>query len=220
MHVPAVSPRELTGTAALKRGIPPGARGGIQIRMVRWVNPAGNGGGDQDHSASARRIRTYRCSTAAPTVFPTATVPISRLRQVPTGLTAQQTAEILHVRLLDQVVSMPLVAVQTVHPVEIPQLQFLDTDDMPVLALDRGSGPDVQKTVRCRSCRSSSSNACPSLYNDRCQLVDPDSPMMVLPVEIPQGAFLGRGLHARRCVWRRWPDSAENCGDSTGAVLG
>ena len=30
MHVPAVSPRELTGTTALKRGIPPGARGGIQ----------------------------------------------------------------------------------------------------------------------------------------------------------------------------------------------
>ena len=31
VHVPAVSPRELTGTTALKRGIPPGARGGIQI---------------------------------------------------------------------------------------------------------------------------------------------------------------------------------------------
>ena len=31
MHVPAVSPRELTGTTALKRGIPPGARGGIQL---------------------------------------------------------------------------------------------------------------------------------------------------------------------------------------------
>ena len=31
VRVPAVSPRELTGTAALKRGIPPGARGGIQI---------------------------------------------------------------------------------------------------------------------------------------------------------------------------------------------
>ena len=28
---PAVSPRELTGTAALMHGIPPGARGGIQI---------------------------------------------------------------------------------------------------------------------------------------------------------------------------------------------
>ena len=27
MHVPAVSPRELTGTTALKRGIPPGAPG-------------------------------------------------------------------------------------------------------------------------------------------------------------------------------------------------
>ena len=153
---------------------------------------------------------------------------------------------------------MPFVAVLTAQKlVEIPQLQFLDTDDMPVLALERGSGLDVQKTVRCRSYGSSSSNACPSLYNDRCQLVDPDSadvlfldkvvlpvvmqdlfsgldvqktvdvpqlqfltPMVVLPVEIPQGAFLGRGLHARRCVWRRWPDNAENCGDSTGAVLG
>ena len=31
MHVPAVSPRELTGTTVLKRKIPPGARGGIQI---------------------------------------------------------------------------------------------------------------------------------------------------------------------------------------------
>ena len=31
VHVLAVSPRELTGTAALKRGIPPGARGGTQI---------------------------------------------------------------------------------------------------------------------------------------------------------------------------------------------
>ena len=30
-------------------------------------------------------------------------------------------------------------------------------------------------------------------------------------------AVLGQGLHARCCVWRRWPDSAENCGDSTGA---
>ena len=40
--------------------------------------------------------------------------------------TAQQIAEILQVRLLDQVVSMPVVAVQTVQPVEIPQLQFLD----------------------------------------------------------------------------------------------
>ena len=71
--------------------------------------------------------------TATPTVFPTATVPISKLRQVPTGQTAQQTAEILQLRLLDQVVSMSVVAVQTVQPVEIPQLQFLDTDDMPVV---------------------------------------------------------------------------------------
>ena len=31
VHVLAVSPRELTGTTALKRGIPPGARGGVQI---------------------------------------------------------------------------------------------------------------------------------------------------------------------------------------------
>ena len=31
VHEPAVSPREFTGTAALKRGIPPGAWGGVQI---------------------------------------------------------------------------------------------------------------------------------------------------------------------------------------------
>ena len=38
VHVPAVSPRELTGTAALQRGIPPVARGGIQILgMVMWM---------------------------------------------------------------------------------------------------------------------------------------------------------------------------------------
>ena len=140
---------------------------------------------------------------------------------------------------------MPFVAVQTVQPVEIPQLQFLDTDDMPVLALERGSGLDVQKTVS--SCCSSFSNAwvdpdsADALFLDKVVLpvvmqdlfsgldvqktVDVPqlqflTPMVVLPVEIPQGAFLGRGLHARRCVWRRWPDNAENCGDSTGAVLG
>ena len=35
------------------------------------------------------------------------------------------------------------------------------------------------------------------------------------------GAVLGQGVHARCCccVWCRWPDSADNCGDSTGAVL-
>ena len=77
--------------------------------------------------------RTVACAapvttrTAAPTVFPTATVPISKLRQVRTGQTAQQTAEILQLRLLDQVVSMPVVAVQTVQPVEIPQVAVLRT---------------------------------------------------------------------------------------------
>ena len=39
VHVRAVSPRELTGTTALQRGIPPGARGGIQILgMVQNMN--------------------------------------------------------------------------------------------------------------------------------------------------------------------------------------
>ena len=37
VHVPAVSPRELTGTTALERGIPPGARGGIQILGMVFV---------------------------------------------------------------------------------------------------------------------------------------------------------------------------------------
>ena len=141
--------------------------------------------------------------------------------------TAQQTTEILQVRLLDQVVSMPVVAVQTVQPVEIPQLQFLDKDDMPVVALTGVLVRTCRKLWRCRSCRSSSRNACPSLYNDRCWLVDPDSadalffdkvvlpvvmqdlfsgldvqktvdvpqlqfltPVVALPVEIPQGAVL------------------------------
>ena len=39
VHVPAVSPRELTGTTALKRGIPPGAWGGIQILGMVLVRP-------------------------------------------------------------------------------------------------------------------------------------------------------------------------------------
>ena len=38
VHVPAVSPREHTGTAALMRGIPPGARGGIQILLFSFIN--------------------------------------------------------------------------------------------------------------------------------------------------------------------------------------
>ena len=40
------------------------------------------------------------------------------------------------------------------------------------------------------------------------------------PVEFATGAVLGQGLHGRCCVWCRWPNSAENGGDSTGAVLG
>ena len=39
VHVPAVSPRELTATTALKRGIPPGAQGGIQILGMVLVRP-------------------------------------------------------------------------------------------------------------------------------------------------------------------------------------
>ena len=41
VHVPAVSPRELTGTTALKLGIPPGARGGIQILGMVLDGPLG-----------------------------------------------------------------------------------------------------------------------------------------------------------------------------------
>ena len=36
---------------------------------------------------------------------------------------------------------------------------------------------------------------------------------------VSEGAVLGQGLHGRCCVWCRWPNSAENGGDSTGAVL-
>ena len=97
------------------------------------------------------RVRTSRCAQ----------------RRVPTVQTAQQTAEILQVWLLDQVVSMPVVAVQTVQPVEIPQLQFLDKVDMPVVALTGVLVRTCRKLWRCRSCRSSSRNACPSLCNDR-----------------------------------------------------
>ena len=77
---------------------------------------------------------------------------------------------------------------------------FLDKVVLPVVMQDLISGLDVQKTVDV-----------PQL-----QFL---TPMVALPVEIPQRAVLGQGLHARCCVWRRWPDSAENCGDSTGAVL-
>ena len=38
VHVPAVSPRELTGTTVLQRGIPPGARGGTQILDMESIN--------------------------------------------------------------------------------------------------------------------------------------------------------------------------------------
>ena len=58
VHVPAVSPRELTGTTALKRGIPTWARGVIQILgMVLARSLGGTGrdcGGYRDQSASAR----------------------------------------------------------------------------------------------------------------------------------------------------------------------
>ena len=39
VHEPAVSPRELTGTAALMRGIPPGARGGEPILGMALDGP-------------------------------------------------------------------------------------------------------------------------------------------------------------------------------------
>ena len=47
-------------------------------------------------------------------------------RQARTVQTVQQTVMIRQVRLLDKVVSMSVVAVQAVQPVDIPQLQFLD----------------------------------------------------------------------------------------------
>ena len=102
------------------------------------------------------RVRTSRCAQ----------------RRVPSVQTAQQTGEILQVRLLDQVVSMPVVAVQTVQPVEIPQLQFLDKFDMPVVVLTVVLVGTCRKLWRYRSCRSSSRNGCPSLCNDRCCLVE------------------------------------------------
>ena len=34
------------------------------------------------------------------------------------------------------------------------------------------------------------------------------------------GAVLGQVVHARCCVWCRWPDSADNCGDSTDVEAG
>ena len=103
------------------------------------------------------RVRTSRCAQ----------------RRVPSVQIVQQTSEILQVRLLDQVVSMPVVVVQTVQPVEIPQLQFLDKVDMPVVALTVVLVGTCRKLWRYRSCRSSSRNGCPSLCNDRCWLVDP-----------------------------------------------
>ena len=117
-------------------------------------------------------------------------------RRVPSVQTAQQTGDILQVRLLDQVVSMSVVAVQTVQPVEIPQLQFLDKFDMPVVALTVVLVGTCRKLWRYRSCRFSSRNGCPSLCNDRCWLVDPDCASVlfldkvVLPV-VMQDRFPG-----------------------------
>ena len=137
MHVPAVGPRELTGTAALKARDTAGGPRGIQILGMVLDGPVGEPCGKWRRlSRSERlcpqnphipmfitapvlkfsfrcygagttcsrfgvcddRIRDHVCTClsrcrAAPTVFPTA-----RLRQVPTGQTAQQTAEILKVR--------------------------------------------------------------------------------------------------------------------------
>ena len=107
---------------------------------------------------------------------------------VPTGQTAQQTAVIFQLRLLDQVVSMTVVAVLTVQPVEIPQLHFLDT----------GGGWWIQ-TVQ--SCCSWTRLSCPLMQDlisglDVQKTVDVPqlqflTPMVALPVEIPQGAVLG-----------------------------
>ena len=135
---------------------------------------------DEQCAEKPYRVRTSRCAQ----------------RHVPSVQTAQQTGAILQVRLLDQVVSMPVVAVQTVQPVEVPQLQFLDKFDMPVMALKLVLVGTCRKLWRYRSCRSSSRNGCPSLCNDRCWLVDPDSASVlfldkvVLPV-VTQDRFPG-----------------------------
>ena len=84
---------------------------------------------------------------------------------------------------------------------------FLDKVVLPVVMQDLFSGLDVQKT-----------EDVPQL-----QFL---TLVVAMPVEIPQGALharpggdasgdstgvgLGPGLHARHCVWCRWPDSAEN----------
>ena len=229
MHVPAVSPRELTGTAALKPGIPPGARGGIQILGMVLDGPLGEPCGKWRRLSPPGRlcpqnphipmfvtapvlkfpsviveqvqpapvvewdacIRGHVCTClsrcrAAPTVFPTATLPISRLRQVPTGQTAQQTAEILQVRLLDQVVSMPFVAVQTMQFLEIPQLQFLDTDDMPV-CVGQGFWSGRAENCEVPQLPFFVQQCMPVVVQRQVQVL---TSMVVLPVQIPQGAVL------------------------------
>ena len=152
------------------------------------------------------RVRTFRCAQT----------------RVPTVQTAQQTAAILQVWLVDHVVSMPVVAVQTVQPVEIPQLQFLDKVDMPVVAFTGVLVRTCRKLWKCRSCLSSSRNGCLSLYNDRCWLVDPDSAdvlfldKVVLPV-VMQDSFSGLDVQKIVDVPRPRGDAR---GDFIGAVLG
>ena len=71
VHVPAVSPRELTGTIALKRGIPPGARGGLQILgMV-----------SSSVSTSRRRWRSYRADRQATLMTMSCPLPWSGMQE-------------------------------------------------------------------------------------------------------------------------------------------
>ena len=132
---------------------------------------------------------------------------------------------------------------------EPPQLQFLDKVDMPVVALTGFVVGTSRKLWKCPSCRSSSRNACPSLYNDRCWFVDPDSAdvlfldKVVLPVvmqdlfsgldvqntvDVPQLQFLTVVVAMPVEIpqgtvlgmFRHASVGVDTRGDSTGAVLG
>ena len=66
VHVLVVSPRELSGTTVLQRGIPPGARGGIQILGMVLVRPLVGTGRDFEVIEIRAPLATSRCSSRHP----------------------------------------------------------------------------------------------------------------------------------------------------------
>ena len=130
--------------------------------------------------------------------------------------------EILQVRLLDQVVSMPVVAVQTVQPVEIPQLQFLDKVVLPVVMQDLFSSLDVQKTVDVPQLQFLTPVVAMPVEIPQGAVLDElfMGFQVVMPVEIPQAQFLDKVSMSVVVSGAIGQIVQETCGDAAGAVLG